>query len=372
MLTGRKFCDISDARTNVFFVALANSGTGKDHPRKVNFKLATTLGIIDSVGDSFSSGEGLEDALYHSPSMLFMTDEFDCMLNNLKNRDARAESLNSAMLRLYGEANSVHCMRVKAKSRGKDVDESTARRIYNPHFVLHGTAVPQYFYKALTSRILENGLIARCMIIEADERGALQNISHESFPQLVLDAAAYFRDLQLGTADYSNNVLQPICVSETPEAKIAFTDAYDHAETLGAIFEAEKDLMGMSVWRRAFEKERKLALLSALSRSYDNPIIDECDVLWARKLVEYLSKKIIFMATAHVYETPFDEMIKRSLDAIRNAKGKLGHSQLLRKLKVDKDTFKKLIDTLIERGEIEREVIKTQTRTGVAYKMKRP
>jgi hypothetical protein len=35
-LAGRKVRDVSDSRTNLYVLALANSGAGKDHPRKVN------------------------------------------------------------------------------------------------------------------------------------------------------------------------------------------------------------------------------------------------------------------------------------------------------------------------------------------------
>ena len=367
MLTGRKFCDKTDLRTNIYWVALADSGTGKDHPRKVNFKLAETLGMLDHVGDSFSSGEGLEDALFDTPCMLFQTDEMDCLMNNIKNKDARAESLNASILKLYGEANSVHCMRVKAKSR--NTNDVVTKKIINPHFVLFGTAVPQYFYNSMTNRVLENGLIARCMIVEADERSPLQTTSVEEFPAEVLDAAAYFRDMQLQLMGSSRNSVTPITIGETPEAEKAFAEAGQYADQQDALFNKGKELVAMSIWRRSFEKLRKLAMLRALSRSYENPLMTEEDVLWARKLVEYLSNKAIYMANSKTYVNSFDEMVKRTLEILKVAEGRIRHSQLLRKTRLDKDSFKKLIETLIERGEIEKEIVKTQTRTGVAYQL---
>lgn len=40
--------------------------------------------------------------------------------------------------------------------------------ICNPFLVLYGTALPKYFYGALEERVLENGLIPRTIIVDAD------------------------------------------------------------------------------------------------------------------------------------------------------------------------------------------------------------
>ena len=42
----RNFRDARNLRTNIYLIALADSGVGKDFPRKVNMNLATELGVI--------------------------------------------------------------------------------------------------------------------------------------------------------------------------------------------------------------------------------------------------------------------------------------------------------------------------------------
>ncbi|MDD3967082.1 MAG: hypothetical protein PHP63_08570, partial [Candidatus Marinimicrobia bacterium] len=54
-LVGRKVQDKRDNRSNIYLIALADSGTGKDHPRKVNFNIAFHAGIAGSIGDTFAS-----------------------------------------------------------------------------------------------------------------------------------------------------------------------------------------------------------------------------------------------------------------------------------------------------------------------------
>jgi hypothetical protein len=73
LLTGRKVRDVADNRTNLYILGLANSGVGKDYPRKVNQRILLHVGMADCVGDTFASGEGIEDRLFIQPAVLFQT-----------------------------------------------------------------------------------------------------------------------------------------------------------------------------------------------------------------------------------------------------------------------------------------------------------
>jgi hypothetical protein len=50
-LAGRKIRDTADNRTNLFLLGLANSGAGKDHPRKVNQQILLEIGCQQAVAD---------------------------------------------------------------------------------------------------------------------------------------------------------------------------------------------------------------------------------------------------------------------------------------------------------------------------------
>ena len=197
-LVGRKVQDKRDNRSNIYLIALADSGTGKDHPRKVNFNIAFHSGIAGSIGDAFASGEGLEDALFMHPSMLFQADEFDCIFNTMKyNKDARAESINEKLLKFYGSANTIYPLRKKATVKRKDGNSEEIAHIVNPNLVLLGTAIPQYFYESLSRRVLENGLVARCIIVEAGKRGEAGNPQPIAPADSLLRAAKYLVNLDV-------------------------------------------------------------------------------------------------------------------------------------------------------------------------------
>ena len=58
-LAGRTFSDASGTRTNLYVIALAPSGSGKEAPRRINNQLAKSLGISESLMESVASGEAL-------------------------------------------------------------------------------------------------------------------------------------------------------------------------------------------------------------------------------------------------------------------------------------------------------------------------
>ena len=72
-LAGRKVCTEGDLRTNIYLLALASSGTGKEFPRKVNSQVLHQVGLSSSLGDKFASGEGHSGRAY--PNRLHVVSE---------------------------------------------------------------------------------------------------------------------------------------------------------------------------------------------------------------------------------------------------------------------------------------------------------
>jgi hypothetical protein len=69
LMAGRKVRDSGDNRTNLYVVALANSGAGKNFPRTTNEKILLYAGMADCLGDEIGSAEGRIDPRAHSPSI---------------------------------------------------------------------------------------------------------------------------------------------------------------------------------------------------------------------------------------------------------------------------------------------------------------
>ena len=218
-LAGRKVRDPGDNRTNLYLLGLAHSAAGKDWPRKVNIRVLHEVGLADCLGERFASGEGIQDALFLSPSMLFQTDEIDGLLQSInKSRDARHENIMSTLLTMYSSANSVFPMRRKAGKEPPGV-------INQPSLVIFGTAIPNHYYEALSERMLTNGFFARMLILECGRRGAGQEPQIRDLPPRILEAASWWRDFQSGGGNLETHHPVPAVVSHTPKARSLLVEA---------------------------------------------------------------------------------------------------------------------------------------------------
>ena len=349
--TGRRFKDQRGSRFNLYLLALAKSGTGKEHPRAVNIDLATQMALIGEFGDTFASGEGLEDSLCISPSMLYQVDEIDYLFNTVKLKDARAEQINSMLLKLYSESKTTHIMRKKAIQRGQP---SVGSAIIQPHLTVFGTATPKFFYQSLTERTMENGLLARCIVLEAAERGEAGTPHEEEFPKRVLESV---RDMvRMGhEQNLTDQYPHPMVLPETTEATCRLKEVFGLADEEYRKASERGDDSANALWARAGEKVAKLAALYAISKDTLRPMMDVDAVEWAWKFVAHMTKRMLYMASIFVADTDFDSQAMKLVRLVKQRRGRISHGKLLRNSHLDKDTFKRIAETLVESGTFRKE-----------------
>lgn len=350
-LAGRKFKDEFGTRPNVYLLSLAASGSGKQHPRSVNVSLAALKGFASEMGDYFASGEGLEDSMLVSPSMLFQIDEADALFNTVKMEDPRAEMLNSMLLRFFSESSSAHIMRKKALQKGQKASSSC---IIQPHLTFLGTAVPQFLYSALSERVMANGLLARCLVIEAGERGeANENPAEEDFPERVLSDIDLFKRIACDQSLFCE-FPQPRTVPMEAAARLRVNEIRREADAYYRKFEKVHCESALALWARAGEKTMKAALVYALSQSVESPVITVEAVEWAHRLVFHATRRMLFQSGLYVYDTEFDRQMKKVKQKILvKGGGKLSYRALLQSVHMSKDELQRIIDTMLARGDIE-------------------
>ena len=363
-LAGRKVRDPGDNRTNLYLLGLAHSAAGKDWPRKLNTRILFEIGAAGSLGERFSSGEGIQDALYLSPSMLFQTDEIDGMLQSMsKSKDGRHENLMSTLLTMYSTANSVYPMRRKA---GKE----SPGAIDQPCLVVFGTAIPNHYYEALSERMLTNGFFARMIILECGVRGAGQEAKVLEIPERVVATAKWWKDLMPGQGNLQSWHPIPTIVPQTAEAVDILADTRVAAETEYRNAESQNDAVGTTVWGRVNEQARKLALLYAISENHADPIIGAAAANWATSLMMHQTRRMLFMAGNHVAENPYHADCLRLIRKLQLAPDRqMSHSMLLKRMKMNAKAFQEIITTLEQQGDIEPVSGTTQGRVGRGYRL---
>lgn len=364
VLAGRRVRDPGDNRTNLYLLGLAHSSAGKDFPRKLNKQVLREVGMAECVGETFASGEGIQDSLFMTESMVFQTDEIDTLLQSInKSRDARHEQIMSTLLTMYSSANSVYPMRRKA---GKEA----AGVINQPNLVIFGTAIPNHYYAALSERMLTNGLFARMLIFECGKRGEGQEPKIRPVPASVLETARWWEDFRPGAGNLVDWNPQPAIVPHDKAAAGLFVEARRNAEREYGIAEEANDPVGTTVWGRVSEQARKLALIHAISRNCRDPVIDAESARWAIEVVEHQTRRMLFMAGSHVAENPFHAECLKLLEKLRKAPERtLPHSVLLKRMKTDAKTFLQLIETLMQQGDVTQLTAETSGRPQRAYRL---
>jgi hypothetical protein len=316
-LAGRKVCDSGDLRPNIYLLALASSGTGKDFPRKVNARVLFELGQVSALGDKFASGEGIQDALARNSAMLFQNDEMDGVLRQINlDRENKRESIPNILLTLYTSADGVYPIRVKA-------GQKEAASIDQPHLTLFGTATPQYFYEALSQRMLTNGFFARLIIVDIGKRGEGQTPgSARHLPEAILQTARWWAEYQPGST--RKNLLEvhpePRVVSCTPEAAEAIGILQRKTEAEYALADVAQDETGRTAWSRTCENAKKLALLYACSENHEDPTIGLPAIEWATAFAMHQTRRQLFLASTYVASTEFEGLCKKAIRFLRQCR----------------------------------------------------
>ena len=300
---------------------------------------------------------------------IFEIDEFDTVFNSLKfAKDGRGESIMEKLLRFYGASNGVYKMRKLSvrTNEGKKTDDD--RKIMNPHLVILGTAIPKFFYSALSERVLANGLIARCMILDAGKRGHGRKPSVEDIPENISRAIEVISKYgQSGNLTEINP--EPMLIPALADADALLSKLNEKYDCIYDRHEDEQRNDAMAFWARVFEKVCKLSMLYAVSENPVKPVITVPGVKWAASFVEHITEQMLFMVDAYSFENLFDEKCRKAVRYIRQAGGKMKHSDLFRSMHESKEVFKQIMETLLENGTVTSDFVPTAGKTAKFYRL---
>lgn len=138
---------------------------------------------------------------------------------------------------------------------------------------------------ALSERMLTNGFVARMLVVESGRHNAGQEPKILDIPPRVLETAAQWASFRPGTGNLEAWHPVPAIVEYTEEARQVFVAGRLECEAEYSRAEQQGDAVGTTVWGRANEHSRKLALLYAISIDHQNPRIDVDAARWGTRFV---------------------------------------------------------------------------------------
>ena len=344
-LSGRTFADISGTRTNLYIIALAPTGSGKESPRSANSKLARDLGISASVMENVASGEALEDELAKMPSLLLQSDEVAMLFGQMRGQGRLSKALSARLRTLYTSSGGDYVLRKKANS------PESAQPIANPHLTLFGTGVPEELLDGLTPQEIRNGLFGRCLILSAQD----ENVRHNPYvftghSKRLVDAARHLANREYGRR---GKALELQIVEEDYEARELKSQAMEFFGKQRRML-AEADLKNAhAIVARIDEKISKLALLHAISGNPFSPRITVSAVDWAIQFATYVVKYMLYEAQFHLAEGRFGKLMERAKSIISKRGGSIERRDLLRALHCDEATLKRLVKAMLIAEDLE-------------------
>jgi hypothetical protein len=280
-LAGRGFETPSRARTNLYMVALAPSGFGKDHAASCINTLAMKAGVDRFIGPArFMSASALRDSLMRNPSILCIQDEFGGILRQI---DGPNVGVHNAMIRtdLLG-----FFSRAKDFYAGAAYANIKEVKLFNPNLSILGLSTPSDFWSAVTSARGSDGFLPRFLLFNIDTPKPKRVKPEASGGQPPADLVEAVRALY--SAVYGRgNLAGALATGEHPfKAKVInFTDdasaALDDFERRIEAATDQGDEKRAPFLSRAREHAVKLALTVAVGVDPTEPIIDEETVRWA-------------------------------------------------------------------------------------------
>ena len=350
-----RIADSCDTRPNIYTLCLGDSGTGKNAPRKFVKLLMASLGAGGSVVDTFGSGAGLEDCFIDSRAVVSLYDEFHKLFSALKDKDSTlVQGIVQTLLQLYTESDQVHVFRRLAMTRQSERNRRPGF-VEEPHLTLFATGIPALTFGSLSSEAMTDGLAARCLLIEAGDRGPAGMPHRVDIPPSILETAG--RIISRGeTVEVKPGVLRKgpaFIVGETDEAKALRATFIAEADRLYAQAPAnEQGAADRALYARVVEKAAKLALVFAVSANPESPCIEAAYLRHGWEISLHSTERIRWLANRYLFENQYDALAKRALRFLGGRTKPTPRSALLRSLHIDKITFDRLIETLVESRQI--------------------
>jgi len=376
-LLGRKVCTEDDIRPNIYTVGIGRTGIGKESARAIIKRMFSDIGVQGFGSEKVSSRTAIERVLSATPSALFLFDEFGKYVQSiLGERSAgHVRDVMTALMELYTSSSSMFYGTDKANAR-----ENPRFQISQPHPNIYGTTTSETFWDGLTHTAVRDGSLNRFLIFTApDSRPKRQMaLRFTEFPyelkQHIVRMSNLTENIRIsskgreydptkfldhfGEEVNSSTICQQIIDKDfgelftDPEPMIISyseesLDIFDKFED-EALDKADKPTTTASMWVRASEHSKKIALI--LTASNFLQVIPPEIARYSTKLVSILMRNAVREIIKNLADNYAEKESKRVEQIIRDCKNGITLSDLTRKTRFlkSRNVRKNIIEDLYE------------------------
>ncbi|MBA2116832.1 DUF3987 domain-containing protein [Bremerella alba] len=350
----RKVVGFRKATPNLYLMAIAPSGAGKDHPRKVVREILGAAGGTHLIGpESFTSGSAIVESLSHEPAFVSLVDEIGYLFKAISGDRASTwlQEIGTNLLKVWGEGRSIPW---RATARA---DAQYNREVNCPQPVVFGTTTP-LVWGHTTESIRDDGLLARFLVLQAYNRSEIQgdlfDESDEEIPASIIERSRSWIELKNG-GNLNDQFPTFFKVPFTENAKAAYRQFWD--ETEEAIKEANETTISML--DRSRELVSRLSVIAACAchdpaNGLEGLVIEVSHVEWAIAIAKRSTEIKIYETSRHIAESSHHKSVLKVKRIIQDAgKSGLTKTQLTNKTQwVSRQIRNDIIQGLLEGGDI--------------------
>lgn len=347
-----------NTRTNIYLIGIAETGMGKDNSRKRIKTLMVDAGLSSFLGpDEIRSGPGLGLELKQKPSMIAHIDEIGMFMRAMFDPRAAGylREISSMFTKLYSSSDSEY---IGGQIASKPGERLTLKE---PNFCLYGTTTLSSYASAMKKEAISSGEINRFIVLKSGNDFPASRRDAEYFdpPEHLVSRWAKFKpDDVIIVEDWVKPPKKMVMLGEC-EPKVWEMLTYqdemikkNHGSGLGAL------------WVRYRENALKIAMIFAIARDSDNPVLIKSDLETGCQMVEQSINFMMKFAGENMYETPFQKNCNAFIELLRKT-GEDTRTNINRSLRLNKNEMNDVVHHLQETEMID--IIRTEKSKKIIY-----
>lgn len=361
--------------TGLYFIMVAKSAEGKEHPQACVEKVLVDAGLTNLVGGSgYTSPAAVFSALLKSPAHIVTIDEIGKYLKASRSHgNANAEGAVDKLVEAFGRQNGTlypPTYSTMTLKKGEKSNLNAERLVHNPCITLLGATTPGTFYDNLTDDLVKDGFLGRCIVVESKQPRQIERmVSSAPPPPQIID---WCHAVHAGGVTGN---LADVMVADLPakvielrfsDSCVKMLDAFA-AELIDEKTAAETEGLDVLLGRTR-EKAMKLAMIACKAENPANREIQTHHLEWAIRYVRHYDTAMVRAVVEQRTENEHDAQIKKLVRYVANARkyvkdsefkdmnllqrGFMPKRKLLKLMRMKARTLDELLDTAVQAGYI--------------------
>lgn len=321
IMLGRCFCTRTGIFSMVYLINVAETGTGKEHPKRVIEQILSETGNANLIGgDGYTAGAAVLSTLINRPRHLTIIDEFAHYLEVSRNKnDSIAKTANSELMQVFGRPDGTQrAKNYSMLTSTKDVKDAMSKLfVHKPHITMLAMSTPEKLFNTLGIESVNDGFLNRFLVCVSDEKPDIRRHKDRMpVPKSITDWADKIKARR--GSDIESPTVEPKLI------ELSFShDAMVMQEDFQRYWLDQRDRLkkvGLeNITNRANEISMRLALIHALSVNPHADIVSTDDLSWAISWTKYNFNRLIDELKMCVSGSEFEGQKKEALKAIRVA-----------------------------------------------------